>query len=301
MSSAKLRWIGIASVIIGAASYGLLSTIIKLAYNDGWQEVQITASQVSMGALVLWVIVSLRPAAWSNPFRGPWIQLSLIGIFGLVLTTKFFNSSLSYLNVSLSMILLFQFTWMTVMLDAILLRKWPNRYQLIAIAVIMAGTVLGVGLDVEAIGQFELKGFILGLLSAVTYSLFITMTGRIRAAMDPVLKSAVMITAALPFLFIFYPPQLDIMSAPGGTLYMLLGWGLLLGLLGQVIPTITFNIGIPKIGSPLAASIGSLELPVAIVSAMVILNERVSALQWVGMALILAGVVISEKKVGVSS
>lgn len=294
----KHRWIAIALVIAGAASYGLLSTAIKLAYADGWQEVQITASQVAMGALVLWIMVGLRSKAWSNPLRGPWIQLSLIGIFGLALTTKFFNIALAYMNVSLAMILLFQFTWMTVMMDSILLRKWPNRYQMMAVGLITIGTLLGVGVDLQDLGQFEIRGITFGLLAAFTYSLFITMTGRIQTTMDPVLKSAVMITAALPLLLLLYPPQLDVLSSTGGTIYALLGWGLLLGVLGQVIPTITFNIGVPKIGSSLAATIGSLELPVAVITAMIILNEQVVGLQWVGMALILTGVVISEKKAG---
>ena len=40
----------------------------------------------------------------------------------------------------------------------------------------------------------------------------------------------------------------------------LAGWGLLLGFLGTAFPFFCFNYGIPKIGSGLAALLGSMEL-----------------------------------------
>ncbi|WP_127586827.1 EamA family transporter [Paenibacillus koleovorans] len=62
--------------------------------------------------------------------------------------------------------------------------------------------------------------------------------------------------------------------------------------LGQVIPTITFNIGIPRIGSSLSAMLASVELPVATVGAWLQLDESIGALQWTGMLLILCGIYV---------
>jgi drug/metabolite transporter (DMT)-like permease len=42
--------------------------------------------------------------------------------------------------------------------------------------------------------------------------------------------------------------------------------------------------------------LGSLELPVAILGAFVLLKESVLAIQWVGMIFILTGIILSEKK-----
>jgi drug/metabolite transporter (DMT)-like permease len=63
-----------------------------------------------------------------------------------------------------------------------------------------------------------------------------------------------------------------------------------------VVPTVAFNIGIPKIGSTLAAMLGSMELPVGVVAAFLILGEPVLPVQWLGMILILAGILLSEKR-----
>ena len=45
------RWLAMVLVIIGASSYGLLSSFIKMAYDQGFTEGQITPAQMTMGTL----------------------------------------------------------------------------------------------------------------------------------------------------------------------------------------------------------------------------------------------------------
>lgn len=290
------RMLWIVLVLIGASSYGLLSPIIKLAYMEGLNETQVTVSQLILGTALLWVVVMFRPKAWTNPFRGPWIKISLIGTFGLSMTTLFINFSLMTLSAALSMVMLFQFTWITIVIDCILDRKWPTRSQYISVAIILGGTMLAVGLSVDDFKDLHSHGLMYGISSAFTYSIFLTLTGRVVTQMDVVLKSAVMLTSslpvAIPLILIIFPQQVFFQNDMGPLWF----WGLILGLLGPVIPTILLNLGIPKIGSSLAAMLSSVELPVAIIGALFILQEWVSLLQWLGVAMIIMGIVIAEKK-----
>src|SRR4051794_7649809 len=91
MCSNMGRWLAMVLVIIGASSYGLLSSFIKIAYDQGFTDGQITPAQMTMGTLFVWVLILFQKKSWVNPFKGPWIKLGLIGIFGLALTTVFFN------------------------------------------------------------------------------------------------------------------------------------------------------------------------------------------------------------------
>lgn len=290
------RMLWIVLVLIGAASYGILSPVIKLAYMEGLNETQVTVSQLILGTALLWIVVMLRPKAWMNPFRGPWLKLSFIGIFGLSMTTIFINSSLMTLSAALTMVLLFQFTWITIVMESILDRKWPTRTQIISVAVIIGGTLLAVGLSIDDFKELQIKGFIFGISSAFTYSIFLTLTGRVTTQMDAVLKSAVMLTSslpiAIPLILIIFPQQFFFQSDMSPMLF----WGLILGLLGPVIPTILLNLGIPKIGSSFAAMLSTVELPVAIIGALLILQEWVTLLQWLGVAMIISGIIIAEKK-----
>jgi drug/metabolite transporter (DMT)-like permease len=279
-------------VLIGSASYGMLSPFVKMAYDKGWNDIQVSASQVTMGTLWLWALLLVTPKAWSNPFQAPWIRLALIGIFGLALTTFFFNNSLSRVEASLAIVLLFQFTWMTIVLECIWDRKRPTRYQIGAGMLVMAGTLLTVNLTGESFRSLDGIGIVSGLLSGVAYSLFLFFTGRVKSTLHPVMKSVVMLTAALPVIYMIYPPSQVFQSEAGS----LLLWGLWLGLLGQALPAVAFNIGIPRIGSTLAAMLASIELPVAITAAFLLLREPVGWMQWAGMFLILIGIFVSERQ-----
>ncbi|MBC8080534.1 MAG: DMT family transporter [Gorillibacterium sp.] len=286
------RWVNIMLILFGAASYGLLSPAVKLAYRDGWQGPHITTSQMTMGTVLVWLLVVVMPRTWSNPFRGPWIKLALNGIIGLALTNLLLNAALTEIDATLAIVLLFQFTWITVLLDAWSKKRLPSRWQWISISIILLGTILAVGISGIGLAHVSLKGIALGLASAFTYSFLLFFTGRIETTLHPLMKSAFMLTAALPIIYIFQPP--DFLFQPGGGTLIL--WGLLLGVLGQVLPTIFFNIGIPKVGSSLSAMLGAVELPVTMVTALLLLGERITLLQWVGMLFIIAGILVSEKK-----
>ncbi|MZQ81148.1 EamA family transporter [Paenibacillus sp. 5J-6] len=286
------RWLAIVLVLIGASSYGLLSSFIKMAYDQGYTDGQITPAQMTMGTLLVWLLILFHKKSWANPFKGPWVKLGLIGIFGLALTTVFYNIALQELNASLSIILLFQFTWMTIGMDCIQKRRLPSKSEGIAVAFILVGTVLAVNVLNTNWEQFSYIGILYGLLSALTYSTFLFFTGQVVSPLPPLMNSAIMLTATIPVMYVLYPPTVFVQE--NGSELLL--WGLLLGFLGQVVPTIAFNIGIPRIGSTLAAMLGSVELPVAIVAAYLIIAEPVNGLQWVGMGLILVGILISENK-----
>ncbi|GFZ93694.1 multidrug transporter [Paenibacillus marchantiophytorum] len=286
------RWLAMVLVIVGASSYGLLSSFIKMAYDSGFTDGQITPAQMTMGTLLVWLLILFNKKSWVNPFKGPWVKLGLIGIFGLSLTTVFYNIALQELNASLSIVLLFQFTWMTIAMDCILKRRLPRKAESLAIVFILIGTLLAVNVLDTNWEHLSLLGLVYGLLSALTYSVFLFFTGHVVSPLPPLMNSAIMLTAAMPVMYILYPPTVFVHE--NGS--MLLLWGLLLGFLGQVVPTVAFNIGIPRIGGTLAAMLGSVELPVAIIAAYLIIGEPVNGLQWLGMGLILGGILISENK-----
>ncbi|WP_243735337.1 DMT family transporter [Paenibacillus turpanensis] len=284
------HWVAVVLILIGAASYGLLSPIVKVAYQQGWNDQQITASQMTYGTLVLWLLALLNPRALKNPFREPWIKLSLIGIFGLALTNVLLNYVLTLLSATLTIVLLFQFTWITMIMEALITRKMPSGRQWAAALVIWVGTIFAVGLSLDELKGLSIVGLFVGLGSAITYSIFLTFAGRVKTSMSSVQTSAVMLTASLPFIYLVYPPA-PLWSADA---WPLLGWGALLGFLGQVLPTICFTVGIPVIGSTLAAVLGSVELPVSVTAALLIAGETVRTGQWGGVALIIAGMALAE-------
>lgn len=69
-------------------------------------------------------------------------------------------------------------------------------------------------------------------------------------------------------------------------------YGFVLALFGTIIPPILFNVGFPKAGLGLGSIISSLELPVSVTMAFMLLREEVILIQWLGIMLILFAIVL---------
>ncbi|GLX68573.1 DMT family transporter [Paenibacillus glycanilyticus] len=293
-TSSSGYWTAVIMVIIAAACYGMMTPLLKLAYDQDYSFQQITVHQAGMGTALLWLLVAIRRGSWGRHAFSlkHWGMLAVTGIFGLSLTTICYNQTLERLDASFSIVLLFQFMWITIFLESLWNRKWPTKWQWTAIAMAMAGTVLAAGLLQNKLANLNWTGVGLGLASAVSYSLFLFLAGRVAPSYDPVFKSAIMMSFGLLVIAALYGYKSfeDSTDLQWG----LIGWGIALGLLGQVIPTVFFNAGIPRIGSGLASMLGAMELPFAVVSAYLILGEPVSLRAVAGILLILGGIVLAE-------
>ena len=145
-----------------------------MAYDQGFTDGQITPAQMTMGTLFVWVLILFHKKSWVNPFKGPWIKLGLIGIFGLSLTTVFYNIALKELNASLS-----HYSSVSIYMDDDcngLYRETKaskKGMESIAIVFILVGTLLAVNVFETNWEQFSLLGILYGLLSALTYSIFL--------------------------------------------------------------------------------------------------------------------------------
>jgi drug/metabolite transporter (DMT)-like permease len=278
-------------VLVGAACYGLLSTFAKLGYRQGFGPESITGSQVLFGCLGLWIIsLPLFPKLKELDKRDT-ASLLVSGIIS-GLTGIFYYLSLKMLTASFAVVLLFQFTWMGLFLEWILYKKKPTPAKWIAILLVLSGSYLASAVQFDSTNLNPL-GIFLGLLAAVTYALFINFSGSVANHLHPLIRSTMMVTGGMIITFIVYPPKFIINGELADGLWV---WGLLIGLFGSIIPSILFMIGIPKIGTGLASILASVELPVVIIVSAVFLDEKTSLQQWIGILLILIGIMVSESK-----
>lgn len=65
---------------------------------------------------------------------------------------------------------------------------------------------------------------------------------------------------------------------------------LFLAIIGTTIPTALFAAGIPKIGVGISSILMTIELPVAVICAVVVLNEHISPVQIAGIVVMLTAI-----------
>lgn len=284
-------------VFFGACSFGMLSTIVKTAYGEGFTLGQITGMQTLGGVTILWLLYLLTRKKTSKQTikqqpKTKWWKVSLAGCFtGLV--GIFYYKCVQILPASIAIILLMQYLWISILIELIVFKKKPQPIQLIAVAIVLVGTVFAAGILNQS-NDIKIEGIIYGLLAACCYAIFLMTSGRIGTDLPFLKKSALMITGSLILTWIIFPPLFLL----DGTLVntSLLKWGICLALLGTVIPPLFFSIGVPRVGVSLGAILSAAELPVAVTASHFILHEQVEILQWLGVCLILGAIVLTNVK-----
>ena len=250
------------SVLAGAMSYGILSTIVVLAYGEGYQLGEVVGSQLVTGFILSWLLAlytkfktkrrsqtskTSGAAATSVFTRLTWKQRLLLMAAGTptVITGLVYYQSLRYIPASLAIILLFQFTWISVLIQAVSKRQRPDKVTFLTLIILFGGTLLAAGFLEQGLSEFNGLGIALGLLAAVSYSLFVLFSGKAVPSAHPAFRSAWMVTGGLILLCILFPPTFLF----NGLIWsQLLVFGLLLGFFGAFIPPVLFAIGVPHIG-----------------------------------------------------
>lgn len=277
-------------VMVAGASYGVVTPLVKLIYEKGYTFADITVMQFYSSALLLWLLVAVsaryKPKGWRMS-RKNLIKMIWLGIVG-TLTSIFYYKSLMWLPAWLGVILLFQFAWMTFLVEYIFTRRRPHVYQWIGMLLIVAGTILANTGDIRIGFHVTWLGVALGLLSAVTYSLFLHFNSTIETSSSPFLRSAMIATVSSVVITIVLPPSHVFFVH---ALHGLLLYGTLVGLLSQAIPTTLLVVGVPQLGGGTAAILSSIELPVAAILSALLLGEPVLWAGWLGVALIFAGMI----------
>ncbi len=272
-------------VFLGGCCYGVLSTFVKLAYSAGYSVTEVTGGQYLFGTLLTWILVLFtkkKKLTLNQIFK-----LLLSGIpFGL--TGVFYYQSLQTLNASLAIIFLFQFVWIGTLFEWIFYKKRPAKWKVISIAILLIGSILAAGIVSEGGIVLSWQGTIWGLFSALTFATFIFLSSLVGKDTPPILKSALLSTGGSITVSLLLPPMF-LFDLP--VLMGVAPYGLFLGLFGAVLPPLLFSIGMPHIGPGLGTILTASELPVAISMSSLILAEHVSLSRWIGVVLILVGIV----------
>lgn len=296
---------GITQVSLGAVSYGLLATIVELAYQAGYTTAEVTISQYLLGLVAFGIGSFLvnRKQKLEQHDNSQYIKLILGGSF-IGLTGVFYYFAVLHLPVSISVVLLMQSIWMGVVLDGFLSGKLPCHSKSIAVVIVLVGTLLATN-ALANFKQLSLRGILWGLAAAMSYTIAMASANRISKSMNVVNRTFFMIIGATVAVLMIVFPELS----ADFNMSIFWGWGLFLALFGSILPPFLFNYGFPKTGIGLGSILSSIEIPVSVGMALMILNEEVIASQWFGVLLIIASVVImnyrllqkeiGKKKVGV--
>lgn len=283
-------WRSVLLVLVGACSYGILSLFLKHGFQAGYTPYELSGSQLIFGGLIMIIMASLFSR---ERFRFQYLWILAPVSLMMASTSFFYHQSVSRVSASLAIVLLFQFTWIGVLLESVVDRKWPTPEKWVSLLMLGIGTVLASGLGETGLQQVSISGLIYGLLSGATFAFVIFFSGRLLPQMNPYLRSAITISMAAVMLSIVYPPTFLI---NGQLSHGLLPLALCIAVFGSVIPIFCLAVGVPRIGNGLATILSAVELPAVVLLSSFVLHENVTITQWGGVLMILAAIGVPQIK-----
>ena len=275
-------------IALGACSYGILATFVKMAYHEGFSTAEVTLSQFGLGFAGLFILTLFRkrePDIKTTGIRSIFKLLAAGTSLGL--TSIFYYMAVQYIPVSIGIVLLMQTVWMGVILEMILHKKPAGLRKTVSVFIILVGTVLATNLNKQSI-SINWTGFGWGIVAALSYTATMYSSNNIELQVPPLKRSLCLILGGLIVTALIFHSSLNLEFS----FRIFLRWGLILSLFGTILPPLLFTRGMPLTGMGLGAIIASVEIPVSVLMAHVLLKEPVSFFQWVGVILILFAVVL---------
>ena len=303
---------GVLFVGIGASIYGMLATFVKMSYKDGFTTSEVTTAQFVLGFMGLLILNLIQTKTSKKTLSKPTpkeIRMLMLAGTSMGFTSLFYYIAVQYINVSIAIVLLMQSVWFSVVVESFIKKKFPNARKVIAVIIVLAGTILATNL-INMKVELDWHGIFWGVLAAASFTMTMFTSNTIATHLPVLRKSMTMLTGGLivVMLFLFFA-QIGPLHFEGLRSFYLnftentqhirpfdysIFWtyGFVLALFGTIIPPILFNIGFPKAGLGLGSIISSLELPVSVTMAFVLLKEEVILIQWFGIVLILFAIVL---------
>ncbi|MBQ0908346.1 EamA family transporter [Flavobacterium sp. F-328] len=300
---------GVFLVGLGATSYGMLATFVRMAYDENYTTAEVTVSQFVFGIIGILLINAFQRNRNNNTAvkasKKNKSQLMLAGT-STGLTSVFYYLAVKFdIPVSIAIVLLMQTVWIGVLLEWFLEKKAPSKVKTISVIIVLIGTVLATNL-LNSDVKLNPLGIFFGLLAATSFTTTMFTANRIATEISSAQRSLYMlfgggimvlifalITQIIPNEFPAIADALGVFStAKDFNFSIFFKWGIILSLFGTIIPPMLLNAGFPLTGIGLGSIVSALELPVSVLMAYFLLNEKVILLQWVGIVLIILAIVI---------
>ncbi len=280
--------------VVAASSLFFCSKAIfvKLAFRYGLDAVTVLALRMAMAFPCFLLGGWLDSKHNSRPPipLADWLRLALLGFFGWYLSSVVNFMGLQYVTVGLERMILYSYPSLVIIASVLFLKK-PLRLGVVA-AMLVSYLGIFIGYFAEAktsaSSDHTLLGAGLVFASAVSYAIFVLLSGQMVARIGAIRFTSCVVGFSCLFVLIHYcltHPVSLLWTLPKAAYWC----GITLAIAGTVIPSYLFGIGLRMAGSQAFAVIGMVGPLGTVFLGWIILGEHFNFTQLLGLSLTLAG------------
>ena len=200
---------GVFLVALGATSYGMLATFVKLAYKENFTTAEVTSSQFIIGIIGILIINLFQRTKNKNTSVKATskniMHLMLAGT-SLGMTSVFYYLAVKYIPVSIGIVLLMQTVWMGVLLEWFLDKKAPSAQKIISVIIVLIGTALAINIfkiDFNDPTIDWTNGLFWGLLAAASFTTTMFTANKVALGISSAQRSLYMLLGGAVIVFAF--------------------------------------------------------------------------------------------------
>ena len=294
MMEKSKRNIGPLLIILAGCFWGSMGIFVRRLSTFGFSPIQIVSLRITVAALVFSLLLLIKD---SSGFRIALRDLPLflgLGFGSILFFTICYFSAITIMPLSTAAILLYTSPIWIMLMSVLFFREKLNRIKLIALALAFAGCVLVSGISGEGL---TLTGLLLGLGSGIGYGLYsILGTIALRKYSPYTVTTYTFLFAAAGSWLVCQPADMVSKFSAADNLTGLLLFCVLTGLVTAVIPFLAYTLGLRTVEASRAGILATIEPLVATLVGIVVFSEPLTLLSGLGIILILAAVILLNRK-----
>lgn len=300
--------VGLLFALGSAFAFGMSGPLGKSLMVAGWSPTAAVTARLAGGAFVMAVFASVMRPGWVREAAAHWRTVVAYGVVPIAGAQLFYYNAVAHLSVAVALLLEYTAPILVVAWVWLTTRHKPSNLTLGGVVVAVAGImlVLGIvgthgfaGLDISIVGVAS------GLAAAVCCACYFVMSERVGSGDDtgvhPITLAAGglavggAVTALLGVVGI-----MPLTFTANDT--VIAGWTtswvvpvIALGLIPTAVAYTLGILGIARLRPRFASLIGLSEVLFAVLTAWLMLDESITAIQAVGGAVVLTGLVLARQ------
>lgn len=272
--------------VASAALFGTAGLFVKMAQATGLDSVSLLTVQYMLAVTLMFAFALLKKPESLIVNGRQLFHLAVLGVIGNTFMTIFYYMAFEYLPVAMVTLLLYTYPVMVLVYTCIFENSSLTLKKAAAISFAFIGCIFALNITGGNF-SYSIKGIIFGILSAVFYSFMNIYSEKKLFTVDSLAINAYSTLFSLIALCCYKFPGFVF---TGGLSSNSLVYIAVLAVFCEILPLTLLYAAIKYIGSLKVSVINNLEIPTAIITAFIFLNEKIRLIQIFGSILIICAI-----------